>query len=715
MTAKYHPYHMGASSAVLAAATQPGSLAMARAGSASSLTGSALAASYTAKQHTSYAAFATLPRPHSSQSMGAMDGLTLAAGLRGTSAAATAGLPGSLLGYGALGGANAPHNMLLGQTMLPDQLLRLPGAAKQETHQLQLADAGLADPAAAAAGMYGSFTAGSSFTGLQGGISSTAGEWQSHLPSPGMHTGVAGGLEEAATRVPSRLQHTGLPDLPMPVQQGNSLSFTGTHQGLAQQVLQQQHQQSQQLQQQGLDAASKMQRTSQLGLPVFDKMPSLPDPSSEPGILDGCGDGDGTSLRGIFSSDDGEPFGAPHQQQQQQNHGSLMGTGLKLSLLQHQGSGSNQLQQTAQFLPDGMDLTSLQQHGSPTGQQSQAAAYASPNSFTSGCSPVPLPQSMLMQQQQQQQQQQHMSAAPAAGAAVASLKQGLHLKVECAEGAAGCSNHVVAGGDRGALSAPCTVTAAYTPSGYSQQQQQTLLPQGAFTQGGQQQQQQTLLPQMCPQQQQGRYTPFQHPQNQQQHMNHICQDQGTAAQQPQQQQQPAAVYPPALAGGLPGFDSGNSSHHHQHQPGGGMCSPSTIAASAVAAVTRGCTLPGAAAQSWGSSPTSLAAAQQHGHLPPPQQLDAHQLIAQVVSDDADAELGQLVDLLDAADGDCSGDGCDRHVGHHSLVDVDGGDCGLMLSDGDFDDDALPADYLPGLPGLKRQNSELEMMAAAACW
>jgi hypothetical protein len=315
---------------------------------------------------------------------------------------------------------------------------------------------------------------------------------------------------------------------------------------------------------------------------------------------------------------------------------------------------------------------------------------------------------------------------------VDSFKQGVHLKIECAEGAAaGYDSAVVAGGDRGALSAPCTVTAAYTPSGYNQQQQH-MLPQGAFTQGGQQQQQQQqqqgLLPQMCPQQQ-GRYTPFQHPENQQQHMNHICQDQGNAAQQQHHQQQqqqfaqPGAAYQPALAGGLPGFDSGNSSHHHQQQPGQGMSSPSTIAASAVAAVTRCCTLNGAAAQSWGSSPTSLAPNQQHGHLQQQQQqqLDAHHLIAQVVSDDADHDLGQLVDLLDAADGDCSGDGCGgsgghhHHGDHHGLVDVDGGDCGLMLSDGDFDDDALPADYLPGLPGLKRQNSELEMMAAAACW
>uniref|UniRef100_A0A383V1U3 Uncharacterized protein n=1 Tax=Tetradesmus obliquus TaxID=3088 RepID=A0A383V1U3_TETOB len=720
MTARFHPYHMGASSAVLAAAAQPGgALAMGRPGAGSSLAGGAMAGSYTAKHHTSYATFAALPRPHSSQSMGALDGLALAGGLRGTSAAAAAGLPGSLLSYGALGGgASYAQSSLMGGTMLPEQLLRLPSSSMPKQEQ------GLGDAAAAAGGMYSSFTAGSSFVGLSGGVSSTAGDWQANSTQSALHMVGGAGLDGAVTRVPSRLQHAGLPDLTMPVQRGNSLSFTGGHHGLTQQVMQQQQQQ------QGLDASGKLQQSSHIGLPVFDKMPSLPDPSSEPGILDGCGDGDGTSLRGIFSSDDGEPFGAAHQQQQQQQQQGLAGSAPKLLPLQQQGSGSYQLQQSSQFLGGGMDLaaaagTSSQQHGSPTGQQLHAGAYASPNSFTSGCSPVPLAQSMLMQQQQQHPQQHSSAAATApdaaAAAALNSFRQAVQLKIECGEGGAGCDGAVVAGGERGALSAPCTVTAAYTPSGYNQQQQQPqqqqhMLPQGAFTQGGQQQQQ-SLLSQMCPQQQQGRYTPFQHPENQQQHMNHICQDQGPAAQQQQQQTHPAAAYQPALAGGLPGYDSGNSSHHHQQQPGHGLCSPSTIAASAVAAVTRGCALTGgAAAQSWGSSPTSQQQQQQ-------QQLHVHQLISQVVSDDADHDLGQLVDLLDAAgcDGDCSGDGCGGSGGHASehhhglVVDVDGGDCGLMLSDGDFDDDALPADYLPGLPGLKRQNSELEMMAAAACW
>jgi hypothetical protein len=717
MTAKYHPYHMGASSAVLAAAAQPGGgFGLGRA-TGSSLSSSSMAAAYSTKQHTSYAAFAALPRPHSSQSMGAMDGLTLAAGLRGTSAAAAAGLPSSLLSYGGLGATSYASSSMLGQGMLPEQLLRLPSSVKQDQHQLQLGDAGLSDPAAAAAGMYSSYTAGSSFAGLPGGISSTAGDWQANSASPAMHLAAGTGLDEGVTRIPSRLQHAGLPGLSMPVQRGTSLTFPSGHQGLAQQVLQQQHQQSRQ--QQGLEPPSKMHSSSHIGLPVFDKMPSLPDPTAEPCILDGCGDGDGTSLRGIFSSDDGEPFGASPQQQQ-----DLAAAHTKLPLLQQQGSGSHQLQPTGQFLGGCMDLgaaaaaTSSQQHGSPTGQQLHVAAYASPNSFTSGCSPVPLSQSMLMQQQPQQHTSTAAAAEPAAGAASDSFKHSMQLKIECTAGAAGYDAHVVAGGERGALSAPCTVTAAYTPSGYQQQQQQHMLPQGAFTQGGQQQQQQSLLPQTCSQQQ-GRYTPFQHPENQQQHMNHICQDQGRAAQQHQQQlAQPAAAYQPALACGLPGYDSGSSSHHHQQQPGQGQPSPSTIAASAVAAVTRGCGLTGAAAQSWGSSPTSIAHQQprQMPQLMQQQQLGAHHLIAQVVSDDQDHELGQLVDLLDGGDGDCSGDGCGsgHHTGHHGLGHVDG-DCGLMLSDGDFDNDALPADYLPGLPGLKRQNSELEMMAAAACW
>jgi hypothetical protein len=713
MAARYHPYHMGASSAVLAAASQPAAGNGLGRVPGSSVSSSAMAASYAAKQHTSYAAFASLPRPHSSQSMGAMDGYTLAGGLRG-SAAAAAGLPSSLLSYGGLGAAAYGNCSMPGQGMLPEQLLRIPSSIKQDPHQLQLGDAGLTDPAAAAAGMYSSYTAGSSFAGLPGGT--VAGDWQASSASPAVH--LAAGLEEGVMRVPNRLQHAGLPDLSMPVQRGNSLSFPGGQQGLVQQVLQQQHQQSQQ--HQGLDTSSKMQSSNHIGLPVFDKMPSLPDPAAQPGILDGCGDGDGTSLRGIFSSDDGEPFNGSHQQP------GLAGADMQLPLLQQQGSGSQQMQQSRQFLGGCMDLavaaamaaTSSQQHGSPTGQQLHAGAYASPNSFTSGCSPVPLTQSMLMQQQPQQHASAAAAAAaPAAGAAAAGSKHGMQLKIECTAGAAGYDTTVVTGGERGALSAPCTVTAAYTPSGYNQQQQQHMLPQGAFTQGGQQQQQQGSLPQMC-NQQQGRYTPFQHPENQQQHMNHICPDQGGAAQQQQQQkqQQPAAAYQPGQVGGLPGYDSGNSSHHHQQQPGQGLPSPSTIAGSAAAAVARGCGLPGAAAQSWGSSPTSIAAHQQHEHLPQMmQQLHAHHLIAQVVSDDQDHDLNGLVDLLDAGDGDCSGDGCGgHHTDHHGLVHVDG-DCGLMLSDGDFDDDALPADYLPGLPGLKRQSSELEMLAAAACW
>ncbi|WIA09941.1 hypothetical protein OEZ85_010154 [Tetradesmus obliquus] len=314
MTARFHPYHMGASSAVLAAAAQPGgALAMGRPGAGSSLAGGAMAGSYTAKHQTSYATFAALPRPHSSQSMGALDGLALAGGLRGTSAAAAAGLPGSLLSYGALGGgASYAQSSLMGGTMLPEQLLRLPSSSMPKQEQ------GLGDAAAAAGGMYSSFTAGSSFVGLSGGVSSTAGDWQANSTQSALHMVGGAGLDGAVTRVPSRLQHAGLPDLTMPVQRGNSLSFTGGHHGLTQQVMQQQ-------QQQGLDASGKLQQSSHIGLPVFDKMPSLPDPSSEPGILDGCGDGDGTSLRGIFSSDDGEPFGAAHQQQQQQQQQGLAG------------------------------------------------------------------------------------------------------------------------------------------------------------------------------------------------------------------------------------------------------------------------------------------------------------------------------------------------------------------------------------------------------
>lgn len=662
---RFSPYHLALAEA---AAGQVVVAGIARSGSGPSLAGSAESDTASPSSQQTYSAFAA----HSGHSIGTLDAFTLGGAFRAQpalTAAAAAGLPTSLLYGTSLSASYSPSGSSLAGFMQ--------GSCKQEA-------------AVDANNMYGSYTGAYHITGYTAVPVLSSSSGASGTVSP-----PAVALDDAAARQPSRLAVAGHPgdmsDYGCAGRVDSSISYAPQQYQHQQPVLQFTGQQQEQLATGDCGHADH-----QAGLPQFiavgslDHLPSLPEPA-EQDMLEG-GDADGPSLRGIFSSDDGEP----HTIQQQQ-------PGLpELSKL---GSGNQQQQQHGLHLP-GIDLAAAaavsgSQDGSPMAlhqlQQVGAGSIPSPGSFTSsGDSPL------------QQHFQQH---------AAGQQMQGLHHQPpsgqHCALPAL-YAGALVAHGEGHTATTPCT--AGYTTSSNEQEQhQQALIAQAGLAEGGQdahhceQQQQQVYA--VLPDQQQlstGRYTPFGHPQNQQQHMHHIYSNASYQqyGQQQQQQSQVLCEYQPYRHNvTMDGFDSGKSSHLDT------LHSPTTMAQSAVAAVARL-----AQAGGWSATPTSGEVKQKLGmlcqqqHKQQQQPADILQLLPRTPSVDFHEELGPLADLLGDNSGEGDDHGCDATLDEDLLA-------AAVHASGAFGHhgDHHHISDLDLLPGLTRQNSELEMIATATCW
>lgn len=433
-------------------------------------------------------------------------------------------------------------------------------------------------------------------------------------------------------------------------------------------------------------------------------LPSLPDPV-DAGMLE-VGDGDGTSLRGIFSSDDGEAHvhafvsAARTQQQLQGSAGRAasfcIGTGI-----------------------------SGQEHA--LGSRAPAA-HGGAASFSAGCH-VQIAGDRHVQYQRQQQQQQ----------------QPLHVDVECA---------------RGAISAPCTMRGGHDITSLSDLaiSQTTCEPVRAAAPGstadiagmtGMDGQESAAaataavaaaaaeMPHMSEAAAAalGRFTPFGHPQHQHEQLQQLQQHQQYHHQQEQQQQmhiqqhqmllqQQQHLQHLALAG-IDDCDSGHSSQ--QHQPGSHV-SPSTLAGSAAAAVARGVaaivseSVP--AGGLWASDHAAGVAAeqrqQQHAVPEPGQQhcrpgtpcLPAADMGA--ADSQLSADLSPLADLLGPLLEPCTTAGADGCV-LQQHADGTAADVELLLSAAPFDDELageLPLD----LSDLRRDGSGLDALdGAGCCW
>jgi hypothetical protein len=182
--------------------------------------------------------------------------------------------------------------------------------------------------------------------------------------------------------------------------------------------------------------------------------------------------------------------------------------------------------------------------------------------------------------------------------------------------------HLIAGGERGATSAPCTMVAAYTPNGsYSPN---PALPKGAFTQGPpqgwQQLQQQQLTQELLQQQPQqqvymgagSRLSPFNNLQHQQQQLQGIGGARGAATPtciSQQQQHMSSGMYsaassPHQLALHLP--------HHHlqQHLQASSMLGSPATPTAASGAGAYASPLRNSSAHTWNSSSPGVHSSQQ---------------------------------------------------------------------------------------------------------
>lgn len=449
-----------------------------------------------------------------------------------------------------------------------------------------------------------------------------------------------------------------------------------------QQLMQFDGQQQQQHYVDGVDDVQHADLPSLIDVGSLDQMPSLPEPA-EQGILEG-GDGDGTSLRGIFSSDDGEHH-QPHHQHQQQQQG--------LQQIGSSSSSQQQQQHDAKMHLSGIDIAAAtgglgsMSCSVPAGQQIKQqqpatdTGFPSPSSFASGGSPV-----CYFQQQ--------TGSAAALHASTAHMVQ----PQSTAETTYPAGSTCAADGS----SAAGTGTANVCNYHQQQQQQYVCVPTTAEAQ----MQQQHLSV--------DKYTPFGHPHHQQQHIHHIF-DNASFTNAGHQQQQLLLGYPsfqpPAVVvtAAMDGFDSGKSSHLNA------LNSPCTMAQSAAAAVVRLAAI--GAADS--SSPTSIAAKpdQLNTAADHKQYAAVLQLLPRTPSLDINDELGPLADLLADDSGDAEDRSCNQTLQEEcdllaAAVHAAGAYHEPHMSPGDLQQQYTGLDVLPG---LNRQNSELEMMATAACW